>query len=75
MGRRTFFGVVAFVSVVGGETEMESVEFGVQRGGLKEGKGLRLIVEVATVNGESVGGGLGGSSSNDMDSVATAQFG
>jgi hypothetical protein len=57
MGRRTFFGVVAFESVVGGESEMESVEFEVESGGLREDKGLRRRVEVTTVNGESVAEG------------------
>jgi hypothetical protein len=36
---------------------MESVEFGVERGGLREDKGLRRRVEVTTVNGESVAEG------------------
>jgi hypothetical protein len=57
MGRRTFFGVVAFESVVGGESEMESVEFEVESGGLREDKGLTRRVEVTTVNGENVAEG------------------
>lgn len=54
MGRRTFFGVVAFEFVVGGETEIEMVEFEVQRGGLKKDKGLLLwlTANVVRVNGE-----------------------
>lgn len=51
MGRRTFFGGGAFV---GGEVEMERVEFGVERGGERVDKGLREIVDVEMVNGESL---------------------
>jgi hypothetical protein len=75
MGRRTFFGVVAFESVVGGESEMESVEFEVESGGLREDKGLTRRVEVTTVNGENVAEGRGsGSSSNDIRCSVTTQL-
>lgn len=54
MGRRTFFGGGAFVGVGGGEVEMERVEFGMERGGERVDKGLREIVDVEMVNGESL---------------------